>query len=57
MNYRYIHKRAHYLAHLAYYLKDLDFIMEYQAFQGDLRRPVLILDSKRIFISNFLISS
>ena len=43
-----MHKRAHYLAVLAYIFKksDLGLSCHFEAFQGDLRRPILILNSK-----------
>ncbi|KAI8815755.1 Nrap protein [Fimicolochytrium jonesii] len=51
VNYRYFYKRAYYLAMLAAEVKkhagpkDLAVEMEFQAFQGDRRRPVLVLTS------------
>ncbi|KAJ3123065.1 hypothetical protein HK098_002248 [Nowakowskiella sp. JEL0407] len=48
MNNRYFHKRAFYLAMLAATLRDskLNVDVEFQAFQGDLRKSVIVLHSK-----------
>ncbi|TPX62830.1 hypothetical protein PhCBS80983_g00180 [Powellomyces hirtus] len=49
VNYRYFYKRAYYVAVLAAELrkhrKELGIKLEFEAFQGDLRRPVLVLKS------------
>ncbi|KAJ3021439.1 hypothetical protein HKX48_008533 [Thoreauomyces humboldtii] len=49
VNYRYFHKRAYYLAVLAAELRnrerELGIKVEFEAFQGDRRRPVLVIRS------------
>lgn len=50
VNYRYFYKRAYYLAVLASEIKkrrsDLGLKLEFEAFQGDGRRPILVIRSK-----------